>query len=192
MSNYTDGGMFHTAGATLGMSDYNAGYPNDGVLGARVSGTNLGSASKPGELVAAHYTSLTWYAVFLSSGVPVYTKNGDHAALTAAIRPASGQATFPGTYKTFISGAKDRTVYNSDNTWSMPGFCDTGTYISFKVKVGTRVTYSDIQAENGCGTDFLWMAKEHGATKIGTATNQGVLVEAGIGVYDDFYAVLAG
>ena len=193
LSDYADGGTWETVGPTLGMSDYNAGYANDGAWGAKVSGTNLGSASKPGELLAADVGSLTWYAVFLSANVPAHVESRG-PALTAAVRPTTGHATFPATYNTFISGNEYQTVYNSDNTWSMPGgFCNAGTYLSFKVKVGTTVTYTDIQADQGCGADHLWMAKEQGATKIGTATKQGIIAESSLGgVYNHFYAVLAG
>ena len=84
-------------------------------------------------------------------------------------------------------------MYNSDGTWSMPGFCNAGSYLSFKVKVGTKVTYTDIQADNGCGVDLLWMAKEHGTTKLGTAAKQGIIADsADGGVFNNFYAVLAG
>ncbi len=83
-------------------------------------------------------------------------------------------------------------MYSSDNSWSMPGFCNAGTYLSFKVKNGTKTTFTDIQADQGCSVDHLWMAKEHGATKIGTASKQGIIVESALGgVYNHFYSVLA-
>ncbi len=193
LQNYSDGGTWDTVGAALGMSDYNAGYTDDAAWGAKVSGTNLGSASKPGTFLAADLAEYTWYAVFTSSGVPAHAQARGPLA-TASVRPDGGQATFPGTYNTTIGGTSGyQTVYNSDNTWSMPGgYCNAGTYLSFKVKVGTKVTYTDIQADNGCGADHLWMAKEHGTTKLGKSTKQGIIVESGLGgVYNSFYAVLA-
>ena len=45
LQDYTDGGTWDTVGATLGMSDFNAGYVDDAAWGAKVSGTNLGSAA---------------------------------------------------------------------------------------------------------------------------------------------------
>ena len=84
-------------------------------------------------------------------------------------------------------------MYTSYNTWSLSGgYCNAGTYLSFKVKIGTKVTYTDIQADNGCDVDHLWMAKEHGATKLGTASKHGIIAEDPGGVYNHFYAVLAG
>jgi hypothetical protein len=83
-------------------------------------------------------------------------------------------------------------VYNSDNTWSEPGFCNAGTYLSFKVKSGTKITYTDIQGNEGCAADHLWMAKEHGASKLGTASKPGIIAEAALGgVYANWYAILA-
>ena len=116
-------------------------------MGAKVSGPDLGSATKPGEFLAADLAEYTFYAVFSSSGVPAAHARSARplATATATVRP--DKATFPGTYDTFISGAEDQTLYNSDNTWSMPGgFCNAGTYLSFKVKNGTKVTWTDIQA----------------------------------------------
>ncbi len=190
MQDYTDGGTWETVGQTLGMSDFAAGYANDSAWGARVSGTKLGSATKPGEELGADVGSLTFYAVFTSSAVPAHARSG-RPTLTAAVRPDSGHATFPGTYNTFIGGSEDQTVYNSDNTWSMPGFCNAGTYLSFKVKTGTKTTFTDIQADQGCSVDHLWMAKEHGARKLGTASKQGIIAEEPDGVFNNFYAVLA-
>jgi hypothetical protein len=190
MSNFTDGGTWDTVGATLGMSDFKAGYTNDSAWAARVSGTNLGSASKPGEELAADVGSLTFYAKFISAGVRAQTHSGG-STLSAAVRPAGGHATFPGTYNTFVSGIEPQTVYNSDNTWSQQPYCNAGTYLSFKVKIGTKVTYTDIQADQGCGIDHLWMAKEHGATKLGTAAKPGIIVNPGVGVFNHWYAVLA-
>ena len=63
-------------------------------------------------------------------------------------------------------------------------------YLSFKVKSGTRTTYTDVQADNGCRVDHLWMAKEHGASKLGTASKPGIIAEAPNGVFGSFYAVL--
>ncbi len=193
LENYIDGGTWDTVGATLGMSDYNAGYTDDAAWGAKVSGTNLGSAAKPGTFLAADLADYTWYAVFTSSSIPAHAQARGPLA-TGAVRPDSGGATFPGTYNATIGGTSGyQMVYNSDNTWSTPGgYCNAGTYLSFKVKVGTKVTYTDIQADNGCSADHLWMAKEHGATKLGTATKQGIIVESGLGgVYNHFYATLA-
>jgi hypothetical protein len=193
MSEYLDGGTWETVGATLGMSDYDAGYADDAAAGAKVSGTNLGSASKPGLLLGAGAGSLTWYAHFISAGVRQGAQSSSRHALTGAVRPAAGHATFPGTYNTVIGGVGGyQTVYNSDKSWSMPGFCNAGTYISFKVTKGTTVTYTDIQADQGCTNDHLWMAKEHGASKIGTASKQGIIAESSLGgVYNHFYSVLA-
>lgn len=194
LSNYADGGTWETVGKTIGMSDYSAAYPDDGAWGAKVNGTNLGSASKPGELLAANYGSLTWYATFVSGSVPAHAETAGRPALTGSVRPDSGHATFPGTYNTEIASYGEvQTTYNSDNTWSLPGFCNSGTYLSFKVKVGTTVTWTDIQADQGCSADHLWMAKEHGANKIGTATKQGIIADSSLGgVYNSFYSVLAG
>jgi hypothetical protein len=189
--NYPDGGTWETVGATFGMSDYNGGYTNDAVFGAKVDGANLGSATKPGTFNAADVAEFPWYAVFTSSAIPAHTSSGGHPFAAAAARPDGGHATFPGTYNTFIGGNEDQTVYNSDGTWSMPGFCNAGSYLSFKVKVGTKVTYTDIQADSGCSADQLWMAKEHGATKLGTATKQGIVAEEPYGVFNYFYSVLA-
>lgn len=192
MQDYTDGGTWATVGATLGMSDFSAGYENDAAWGVHVvSGTKLGSVSKPGEELAADVGSLTFYAVFVSASVPAHVVHAPGATLAAAVRPASGRATLPGTYNTTIGSEEFQTVYNSDNSWSQPGFCNAGTYLSFKVKNGTKVTWTDIQADQGCSTDHLWMAKEHGATKIGTAAKQGIIVDPGVGVFNNFYEVLA-
>ncbi len=188
---FPDGGTWETVGTTIGMSDFKAGYTDGGVFGAKVAGANLGSATKPGTFNAATLAEFPWYAVFTSSSVPAHTPSGGHL-FAAGARPDSGHATFPGTYNTFIGGSEDQTVYNSDGTWSMPGFCNAGSYLSFKVKVGTKVTFTDIQADNGCDVDQLWMAKEHGATKLGTASKQGIIADsADGGVIDNFYAVLA-
>ncbi len=190
LSNYTDGGTWDTVGKTLGMSDFDAGYPDDSAWGAKVSGGDLGSAAKPGEELGADVGSLTFYAVFTSADVRAQARSGG-PTLTATVAPHVG-ATFPGTYNTFISGNEDQTVYNSDNSWSMPGgFCNAGTYLSFKVKSGTKVTWTDIQADQGCGSDHLWMAKEHGTTKLGTSLKPGIISEEPGGVYNNFYAVLA-
>ena len=194
LQDFTDGGTWETVGATLGMSDFNAGYTEDSAWGAKVSGTNLGSAAKPGEELGAGLGSLTFYAKFISADVPATHARSGRPTLTAAVRPAGGHATFPGTYNTTIGGTSGyQTVYNSDNSWSMlGGYCNAGTYLSFKVKVGTKITFTDIQADNGCSADHLWMAKEHGAKKIGTASKQGIIAESSLGgVYNHFYAVLA-
>jgi hypothetical protein len=189
---FPDGGTWETVGATFGMSDFNGGYTDGAVFGAKVDGANLGSATKPGTFNAANNAEFPWYAVFTSSAIPAHTSSGRHPFAAAAARPDSGHATFPGTYNTFIGGNEDQTVYNSDGTWSMPGFCNAGSYLSFKVKVGTKVTYTDIQADNGCSADQLWMAKEHGATKLGTASKQGIIADsADGGVFNHFYGVLA-
>ena len=192
LENYSDGGTWDTVGKTLGMSDFDAGYTNGAAWAAKVSGPDLGSARKPGEFLSADLAEYTYYAVFSSSDVPAAHARsaGPLATATATVRP--DKATFPGTYDTFIGENEDQTLYNSDNTWSTPGgFCNAGTYLSFKVKSGTTVTYTDIQADEGCGVDHLWMAKEHGTTKLGTPTKQGIIAEEPGGVYNSFYAVLA-
>ncbi len=191
LEDFSDGGTWATVGQTLGMSDFNAGYPDGAAWAAKTSGTSLGSAAKPGKALAADDGSFTWYALFTSPGVPAHVAHSDGPLLTAAVGSHSGGATFPGTYNTFISGNEYQTVYNSDGTWSMPAGCNAGSYLSFKAKKGTVVTYTDIQADMGCGVDHLWMAKEHGATKLGTATKQGIISEAPGGVYNNFYAVEA-
>ena len=189
---FPDGGTWETVGATFGMSDFNGGYTDDAVFGAKVDGANLGSATKPGTFNAANTAEFPWYAVFTSPAIPAHTSSGGQPFAAAAARPDSGHATFPGTYNTFIGGNEDQTIYNSDGTWSMPGFCNAGSYLSFKVKVGTKVTYTDIQADGGCSVDQLWMAKEHGATKLGTASKQGIIADsADGGVFNNFYSVLA-
>ncbi len=191
MQDFTDGGSYWTVGQTLGMSDFNAGYPNGGALGVKVSGSNLGSPAKPGELLAADDGSLLFYATFISPTVPAHVVRSSGPALTAAARAAGGHATFPGTYNTFAPAGEVQTVYNSDNTWSQPGFCNAGTFLSFKVKVGTKITFTDIQADEGCGVDHLWMAKEHGANKLGTASKPGIIAEAPSGKFATWYATLA-
>ena len=193
LADYTDGGTWYTVGKTLGMSDYNAGYTYAAALGAKVNGTNLGSAAKPGKFLAADDASLTFYATFVSGAVPANAARSGLHALAAGAATASA-ATFPGTYNTTVGGTSGyQTVYNSDGTWSMPGgYCNAGSYLSFKVKSGTKVTYTDIQADEGCGVDHLWMAKEHGTTKLGSATKPGIIAEAALGgVYNSFYSVLA-
>ena len=187
---FPDGGTWETVGATFGMSDFNGGYTDGAVFGAKVDGANLGSATKPGTFNAANTAEFPWYAVFTSSAIPAHTSSGGHP-FAAAARPDSGHATFPGTYNTFVGGNEAQTVYSSDGTWSIPGYCNAGSYLSFKVKVGTKVTYTDIQADNGCNVDQLWMAKEHGATKLGTPTKQGIIASAPDGVFNNFYARLA-
>ena len=196
LSDYADGGTWETVGPTLGMSDYNAGYANDGTWGAKVSGTNLGSPSKPGELLAAADVGSAYLvrSFPFSANVPAHVESRG-PALTAAVRPTTGHATFPATYNTFISGNEYQTVYNSDNTWSMPGgFCNAGTYLSFKVKVGTTVTYTDIQADQGCGADHLWMAKEQGATedRHRHEARHSTRSRRSVASTNHFYAVLAG
>ena len=166
-------------------------YPDGAVFGAKVAGANLGSATKPGTFDAANLSEFPWYAVFTTSAVPAHTPSGG-PLFAAGARPDSGHATFPGTYNTFIGGTEAQTVYNSDGTWTIPGFCNSGSYLSFKVKVGTKVTFTDIQADNGCAVDQLWMAKEHGATKLGTASKQGIIANsADGGAFNNFYATLA-
>jgi hypothetical protein len=193
LQDFSDGGSWSTVGQTIGLSDFNAGYTNGAAWGAKTSGTNLGSAKKPGKEIAADLGSFTWYAVFTSPAVPAHATHSDGPLLTAAVRAQSSSATFPGTYNTFISGNDYQTVYNSDGTWAAQGgFCNKGSYLSLKVKNGTVTTYTDIQADMGCGVDHLWMAKEHGTTKLGTATKLGIVSEAPSGVFNNFYAVLAG
>jgi hypothetical protein len=193
LQTFSDGGSWSTVGQTIGMSDFNAGYTNGAAWGAKTSGMNLGSASKPGKEIAADVGSFTWYAVFTSPAVPAHAAHSGGPLLTAAVRPQSSSATFPGTYNTVVSGNDFQTVYNSDGTWAAQGgFCNKGTYLSLKVKKGTVITYTDIQGDMGCGVDHLWMAKEHGATKLGTATKPGIISEAPSGVFNNFYAVLAG
>jgi hypothetical protein len=193
LADFSDGGTWDTVGATLGMSDFDAAYTYDAAWGAKVSGTNLGSAAKPGTFLVADDVDWTWYAVFTSSGVPAHAQ-AHRPLVTSAVRPDGGHATLPGTYNTTIGGTSGyQTVYNSDSTWSMPGgYCNSGTWLSFKVKVGTNVTFTDIQADNGCGADHLWMAKEHGTSKLGKAAKPGIIVDSGLGgVYNSFYATLA-
>jgi hypothetical protein len=192
LGNYSDGGSYHTMGQTLGMSDFTAGYTSGGAWGVKVSGKNLGSASKPGTFLAANVADYPFYAIFLAPTTPSPHARSGGPVATAAARPQSSHATFPGTYDVFGVVPGVETVYNSDNTWSDPGYCNAGTYLSFKVKSGTKVTYTDIQGDEGCAADHLWMAKEQGASKLGTASKPGIVAEAALGgVYAHWYATLA-
>ncbi len=194
LQNYSDGGTWSTVGQTLGMSDFDTGSPNGAVWGVKVSGTNLGSATSPGKYLVGGGgdRSDLFYAVFTSSDVPAHARSGE-PTLAAAVRSHNGSATFPGTYNTFVGGNEYQTVYTSYHTWSLSGgYCDAGTYLNFKVKIGSKITYTDIQADNGCDVDLLWMAKEHGPTKLGTASKPGTIADSPGGVYNHFYAVLAG
>src|ERR1700722_13711441 len=139
LQNFSDGGSWSTVGQTFGMSDFNAGYANGAAWGAKTSGTNLGSATKPGKEIAAGLGSFTWYAVFTSPAVPAHAAHSDGPLLTAAVGPQASSATFPGTYNTVVvSGSDSQTVYNSDGTWaSQGGFCNKGSYLSLKVKNGS-------------------------------------------------------
>ena len=192
LEDFSDGGSWATVGQTIGMSDFAAGYTNGAAWGAKTAGTSLGSANKPGEELAADVGSLTWYAVFTSPSIPVHASHSNRPLLTATTGTHNAGATFPGTYNTFVSGLEVPVAYNSDGTWaSQGGYCNAGSYLSLKVKNGTKVTYTDIQADMGCGVDHLWMAKEHGATKLGTAAKPGIISEAPGGVFNSFYAVEA-
>jgi hypothetical protein len=193
---FIDGGTWSTVGPTIGMSDFNAGDPHDASWGAKVSATSLGSAASPGFEIAPGTAVPTfhWYATFISASVPA------HAAHSAS-RPVNGtagraspaKAIFPGTYNVFVAnGNTAQFFFNSDSTWSTSsGFCNSGSFLSFKVKVGTKIIWTDIQADQGCGVDQLWMAKEVGNTKLGTPTHQGILATAGSGVFNTWYAIFA-
>ncbi len=194
LSKYGDRGTWATVGKTLGMSDFDNGASSGAVWGVGVSGKNLGSATSPGKYLVGGGgdRSDLFYAVLISSDVPEHAPSGG-TTLTAPVRSHSGKATFPGTYNTFVAGTEYQTVYTSEHTWSIPGgYCNAGTYLNFEVKTGSKTTHTDIQADQGCGVDLLWMAKEHGATKLGTASKPGVIADSPGGVYNHFYAVLAG
>jgi hypothetical protein len=192
LSNFMDTGTWETVGKTIGMSDDIPGsYPNGAAWAAKVKGTALGSASSPGRENAAGVGGFKWHAVFLTAGVREHAPSGGPAD-KAGVRPDAG-ATFPGTYNTFVPSEQFQTVYNSDGTWSQPGFCDTGTYLSFKLKSGTTTTFTVVMGESGaCGFDELWIAKEHGTTELGTASKPGIAASAGLGGFlSNFYSVLA-
>jgi hypothetical protein len=191
LQNYTNSGTWETVGPTLGMSDFGAGYTNGAAWAAQVfSSTQIGKPTKPGVLMAGGSGSDTFYAVYIGAARGPAAQSR-HTLAISSVRP--NQAQFPGTYTATVPAGTATTVYNSDNTWTMgPTFCDVGSYLSWKSKVGTKITYTVVMADEGCGYDILWMAKEHGATKLGTATKPGIIAEPGIGVFNTWYAVFAG
>jgi hypothetical protein len=182
MSNYTDGGSWAVVGKTLGLSDFNgAGLPHGAAWAVKVSGTKLGTVKKPGFANAGAFSSLSFYATFVSSSVAQPASSRRHAFVAGGVRNAG--ATFPGTYDTSTPGGEVQTAYNADNTWSMTSGCNSGSYVSFNKTI--------VMGDQGCVVDHLWMAAEKGATKLGTAKKPGIISEAPVGVFNSWYALLA-